>query len=169
MNRTLGWWLGLLLLPVAPAAAAEPSGGIAVELWTDRGHDAVYQPGEGIELHVRSSDEGYLLLYEIDAEGRLRVLWPERGSSGFLEGDRTLTLPSDRSEVELVVEGPAGQGYVVAIVAREPFLDLPWYLRPYDLQAEELGYVGQPDEEEGVTAEGRIVGDPFVAMERIRR
>jgi hypothetical protein len=58
---------------------------------------------------------------------------------------------------------------VVAIASREPFGELPWYLRPYDMQAEQVGYDGERDDEEGITAEGRIVGDPFVAMERIRR
>ncbi|HEU5321381.1 MAG TPA: hypothetical protein VFX28_11285, partial [Methylomirabilota bacterium] len=68
------------------------------------------------------------------------------------------------------VAAPVGQAYIVAIASREPFDQLPWYLRPFNAQAEGVGYVGGPEnEEEGITAEGRIVGDPFVAMEKIRR
>ncbi|TMQ71469.1 MAG: hypothetical protein E6K80_05455 [Candidatus Eisenbacteria bacterium] len=86
-----------------------------------------------------------------------------------MEGRQTLQVPSTRSNLELVVEQATGQGYIVALLSDRPFRDLPWYLRPYDEQAEGTGYDGQPDDEEGITREGRVVGDPFVAMERVRR
>jgi hypothetical protein len=78
-------------------------------------------------------------------------------------------VPPEQANLELVAEGATGQGYIVAVASREPFKELPWYLRPYDVQAEDLGYNDEGAEEEGITREGRIVGDPFVAMERIRR
>jgi hypothetical protein len=160
--------LALALAVVTPASAAARA--LGVEVWTNRGNDAVFAPGEGVEVKVRVSDDAYLLVYEIDAEGSIRVLWPWRGRNGFAEGRRTYRLPPEGSGVELVVDGPDGQGYIVALASEEPFRDLPWYLRPYDPRAEAVGYFqGEADEEEGITAEGRIVGDPFVAIERIRR
>jgi hypothetical protein len=157
--------LGVLALVPTVAGAR----GLGVEVWTDRGDDAVYQPGQAMEIKARASDDAYLLVYEIDAEGYVRLLYPYRGSSGFVEGRRTYPVPPERSNVDLVVQDPVGQCYVVAIAARGQFRELPWYLRPYDLQAEQVGYEGMRDDEEGITSEGRIVGDPFVAMERIRR
>src|SRR5205085_3125718 len=74
-----------------------------------------------------------------------------------------------QANVDLVVQQSVGQCYIVAIASDERFQELPWYLRPYDMQAQQVGYEGMRDDEEGITAEGRIVGDPFVAMERIRR
>ena len=144
-------------------------GAVDVELWTDQGNDAVYQPGDPMKVSVRSSDDGYLMVYEIDTEGYVRLLWPTQGSRGFIDGRQTLEFPSPESNLELVVEPETGQGYIVAIVSNEPFRNMPWYLRPYDMQAEELGYEGEIKEEDGVTRAGQIVGDPFVAMERIRR
>jgi hypothetical protein len=165
--RWLAGVAALGLLALAPAAAG--ARGLGVEVWTDRGDDAVYQPGQTMDIKARASDDAYLLVYEIDAEGSVRLLYPYRGSSGFVEGRRTYPVPPERSNVDLVVQGPVGQCYVVAIASSDPFRELPWYLRPYDLQAEEVGYEGERDDEDGITAEGRIVGDPFVAMERIRR
>jgi hypothetical protein len=147
--------LGALALWPATAGAR----GLGVEVWTDRGDDAVYQPGDGMEVKARVSDDAYLMVYEIDAEGGVRLLYPFHDGTGFVEGRQTYPVPPERSNVELVVQGQVGQCYVVAIASREP----------YDMQADQVGYEGQPDEEEGITAEGRIVGDPFVAMERIRR
>jgi hypothetical protein len=165
--RWLAGVAALGVLALAPTTAG--ARGLGVEVWTDRGDDAVYQPGEAMEVKARASDDAYLLVYEIDAEGYVRLLYPYRGGSGFVEGRRTYAVPPERSSVDLVVQGPVGQCYVVAIAARDRFRELPWYLRPYDLQAEQVGYEGMRDDEEGITAEGRIVGDPFVAMERIRR
>src|SRR5262249_10967898 len=118
---------------------------------------------------VKSAEDAHVLVYEIDAEGYVRLLFPDGGGSGFLEGRQTYLLPPEDSDVELVVQQPVGECYIVAIASAAPFDSLPWYLRPYNAQAEAVGYVGAPVEEQGVTAEGRIVGDPFVAMERIRR
>jgi hypothetical protein len=154
-------------LALAPAAAL--ARGLGIELWTDRGKDAVYQPGDRMQVKVRTSDDAYLLVYEIDTEGYVHVLYPYQGANGFVEGRRTLRVPDEDAQVELVVEPTTGEAYIVAIAADEPFRDLPWYLRAYDARSEGVEYEGGPEDEEGVTSEGRIVGDPFVAMERIRR
>ena len=168
MNRSAGVaaLACALFLLVSGTAQAR---GLGVEVWTDRGNDAVYQPGDGMTVKVRTSEDAWLLVYEIDTEGYVRVLHPYRGRAEFVEGQRTLQVPDPQDDIELVVQQSVGQSYVVAIASYEPFRPLPGYLRPYSAQEEALGYVGEPDDREGITTEGRIVGDPFVAMERIRR
>lgn len=154
------------LLVAAGTAAARP---LSVEVWTDRGDDAVYSPGEVMQVKVRTNDDAFLLVYEIDSEGRITVLFPFRRGAGMVEGKRTLRLPPEDSGYELTVERETGQGYIVALASRERFRDLPWYLRPFDPQGESIGYVGRHDEEEGFDDQGRVLGDPTVAIERIRR
>src|SRR5262245_33204435 len=58
-----------LTLCAGPAAAA-----LGVEVWTDKGSDAVYEPGDLLEVNVRSTDDSYLMVYEIDAEGAVNLL-----------------------------------------------------------------------------------------------
>lgn len=154
------------LLVAATTAAARP---LSVEVWTDRGDDAVYTPGEVMQVKARTNDDAYLLVYEIDSEGRITVLFPFRRGSGMVEGRSTLRLPPEDSRYELTVESETGQGYVVALASREPFRELPWYLRPFDPQGESIGYEGRHDEVEGFDEDGRVLGDPTVAIERIRR
>lgn len=154
------------LLVAASAATARP---LSVEVWTDRGDDAVYTPGEVMQVKARTNDDAYLLVYEIDSEGRITVLFPFRRGSGMVEGRSTLRLPPEDSRYELTVESETGQGYLVAVASREPFRELPWYLRPFDPQGEDIGYEGRHDEIEGFDEDGRVLGDPTVAIERIRR
>ncbi|NOT33636.1 MAG: DUF4384 domain-containing protein, partial [Candidatus Eisenbacteria bacterium] len=167
-TRLVSGGLVLATLVIGPSLARAEHR-LGVEVWTDRGADGVYRPGDRMEVRARLTDDAYLLVYEIDSEGLVRVLYPDRGSSGLAEGRTTLRLPSERSEMDLVVEQAVGEGFIVAIASEEPFDRLPWYLQPYDEAAEAIGYEGEVDPEEGVTEDGRIVGDPFVAMERIRR
>lgn len=167
--KRVTWMTGLMLGACALVPTIASARGFGVEVWTDRGNEAVYQPGDAMQLRVRATDDAYLLVYEIDAEGYVRVLFPYEGTTGLVDGRRTYHVPADDANVELVVQKSTGEGYVVAIASHEPIDNLPWYLRPYNAQADEVGYVNQPDDAEGVTDDGRIVGDPFVAMERIRR
>lgn len=161
----LGAGVAALLL-AAGTAAARP---LSVEVWTDRGDDAVYSPGEVMQVKARTNDDAFLLVYEIDSEGRITVLFPFRRGAGMIEGRSTLRLPPEDSRYELTVEQATGQGYLVAIASREPFRELPWYLRPFDPQGESIGYEGRHDEIEGFDEDGRVLGDPTVAIERVRR
>ena len=169
-TRFAGWWLAAFMvagsvLIALPAEARH----LGVEVWTDRGSDAIYEPGDVLQVRARTTDDAYLLVYEIDSEGYVRVLYPVRGQNGMVSARETYRLPPSDSEDQLVVQDPTGEDFVVAIASQQPLENLPWYLRPYDVQGDNVGYVNEPRDEEGVTSEGKIVGDPFVAMERIRR
>jgi hypothetical protein len=154
----------LVALPVLGQAKT-----LGVEVWTDRGDDAVYQTGDAMQVKARTSDDAYMLVYEIDSEGHVSVLYPWRRGANLIEGRRTYRLPPEGSNYELAVEKSTGQGFIVAIASRRPFRDLPWYLRTFDPQGESMGYEDRHDDEEGFDNDGKVVGDPMVAMERIRR
>ena len=162
--------LASLLLVVASAPAFAKTD---VEIWTDRGDDAVYQPGDQMHLKVRTTQDSYLLVYELDTQGNVNLIYPVKRGTGRIEGKVTFKLPEDITQDELVVEKETGQGFIVAIASEQPFLDLPWYLRPFDPQAASVGYADDPEakkqDEEGFDENGRAVGDPYVVMERIRR
>ena len=79
----------LLALALALPSGTSYARGLAVEVWTNRGNDAVYEPGERMQVKVRSSDDAYALVYEIDAEGYVYLLFPDQGGRGFLEGRHT--------------------------------------------------------------------------------
>lgn len=160
----------LLAAALAVIAAPRAQARLDVEVWTDRGDDAVYQDGDPMRIKVRASEDAFLLVYEIDTEGHVNLLFPWKRGSGRVEGRHTLRLPPDDSDYQLVVEKETGQGFLVAIASDRPFRELPWFLRPFDPQAASVGYEGAPDgEEEGFDDQGRVLGDPYVAMERVRR
>src|SRR5437762_1083546 len=145
------------LLWLATAVGPAFAGRMDVELWTDRGNDAVYEPGDAMRVKVRTTQDAYLLVYEIDSEGNVNLLYPWTRGTGKVEARSTLLLPEDHSDYQLVVERATGQGFLVAIASNHPFRELPWYLRPFDPQAASVGYEGEPDarDEEGFDDKGR--------------
>ena len=76
--RALAAALLLLAVGSSPALARR----LDVELWTDRGDDAVYREGDAMRIKVRATDDAYLLVYEIDTEGRVNLLYPWKRGSG---------------------------------------------------------------------------------------
>lgn len=163
--------LGMAALFAAVLLATPAQARLDVEIWTDRGDDAVYREGDAMRVKVRTSEDAFLLVYEIDTEGHVNLLYPWKRGSGRVEGRSTLRLPPDQADYQLVVEKETGQGFLVAVASERPFRELPWFLRPFDPQAASMGYEGAPEngDEEGFDDEGRVLGDPYVAMERIRR
>ena len=108
------WHLGGLLVAILLVPAPASARPLSVEVSTDRGHEGVYQPGQSLEIRTRASEDAYLLVYEIDAEGYLHLLYPHRPNDiGRVEGGSRYRLPEDDAD-ELVAQGPTGQGYIVA-------------------------------------------------------
>src|SRR5882672_4094869 len=115
--------LGLLL---AFAATPVHAARLDVEVWTDRGDDAVYEPGDAMRVKVRTSDDAYLLVYEIDSQGAVNLLYPFKRGTGRIDARHTLRLPEDNSDYQLAVERATGQGFIVAVASERPFRELPW-------------------------------------------
>ena len=101
---------------------------------------AVFELGDKLNVFARTSDDAHLLVYEIDAEGYVHMLFPFGHGPSDVAAKQMYSLPPDSSDYDLVVQGPIGEGYVVAVASLDEFAHMPWFLRPYDPQAADLGY-----------------------------
>ena len=145
--------------PAAPTPAGTESFDYAavdlrVAVWTDRAADEVYRKGETMTMGFQTNADAYAVVYRIDTEGRVTVLWPRsRMDDGFVFGGHEYGLP--------VQGGPAlraaqaeGEGFVEVIVSRYPF----------DLRALQLDFHHEPVAE---PVDFRVVGDPFLAINEV--
>ena len=139
----------------APVADAEWSGyesqPYRVNVWHDRGDDEVYQRGEAVRVHFETNSDAYAVVYRIDAEGEVSILWPRsRYDDGFVFGHHTYNLPTPGAE-RIRTAGTEGVEYVQVIVSAYPF----------DLRGLEVDFHHE-------NAEGEyayyVAGDPFLAM-----
>jgi len=91
---------------------------LRVKIWTDRGPDALYYPGEPVCVRFTTNDDAYVCVYNIDTEGHVRILFPARGDDGFVYARQVVTLPGPYASYDLVVSGPPGIETVEAIASR---------------------------------------------------
>ncbi len=135
-----------------------------VDVWINKEEGGVYRPGESMRVFFRSNADAYVLVYNIDTEGYIHLVYPYGPTDPLrVEGGRTYRIPARHDPYDLVADGPAGMEFVVAVASPVPLLNLPWYLRG-NAPAEDLDREDEDELEAGV-----IVGDPYVGMERLNR
>ncbi len=123
-----------------------------IELWTNRGDAAVYTRGERVRLYFKIDQDAYVTIFRVDTDGRVRVLFPrDPWEDNFARGGRELevdgrALGSDA----FTIDDYPGVGYLFAVASADPFV--------YD-QIESGDHWDYR-----VIADGRVKGDPYVAM-----
>lgn len=158
-----------LAVAASTAAAAEhvPASKLDVDVWINKDEGGIYRPGESMRVYFRSNGDGYVLVFNVDTEGYVHLVYPYGPEDApSVEGGRTYRIPSRSDPYDLVADGPPGIEYVVAVASPYPFQNLPWYL------SAERAEGGRPDvDDEAVddTESGRMVGDPYVGIDRIIR
>jgi len=123
-----------------------------IELWTNRGDAAVYTRGERVRLYFRLDQDAYVTIFRVDTDGRVRVLFPrDPWEDNFARGGRDLEVDGDALSREgFTIDDYPGVGYLFAVASADPFV--------YD-QIESGQHWNYR-----VIADGRVRGDPYVAM-----
>lgn len=179
------------LVPVGHHVPRPP---LAVEVWTDREEEAVYYPGEPVAIHFTANDACYVLVYDIDTEGRVRQLFPVPGDPGYVPGHQVVTLPGHGAGFDYLVTGPAGIETIEVVASRVPLESWESAEEPWQGGDEEWGpppreYFEGEDEDEKENEDGggeqgdyeddwtegiwrsptqaRVSGDPYLAIEQM--
>jgi hypothetical protein len=127
---------------------------LRVSLWLNKDSEQVYERGEILQATFQTNEDAYAVVYRIDAEGLVTVLWPTtRYSDGFVFGGHRYRLPA-RDGARLRVASDEGLGYVRAVVSRYPF----------DLRDVEIDFHHEPIER---PFDFYVAGDPYLAMNEV--
>jgi hypothetical protein len=127
---------------------------LRVSVWLDRDEDEIYERGDEQRVTFQTNEDAYAVVYRIDTEGLVTVLWPrDRLDDGFVFGGHDYRLPG-REARALRLDEAEGEGFVEAIVSRYPF----------DLRALEVDFLG---DEGGERYDFQVAGDPFLAMNEV--
>src|SRR5437763_2697903 len=143
----------LSLAFLSTATARDPSSyRPRVELWTNRGDAAVYTRGERVRLYFRLDQDAYVTIFRVDTDGRVRVLFPrDPWEDNFARGGRDLEVDGRALGADAFsIDDYPGVGYLFAVASADPFT--------YD-QIESGDHWDYR-----VIADGRVKGDPYVAM-----
>lgn len=88
-------------------------------IWTDR---ARYRPGDRLRVSFFVSRPAYVYIYDLDTEGRVRLIFPNRYEMDNFVQAGTHTIP--RRAYSFVVSGPPGAEYLQIIATLQPLKEL---------------------------------------------
>jgi hypothetical protein len=86
--------------------------------------DGDYRPGDRVRVEVDVAEDGYLLVFRVDGDGLVRVLFPlDPDLDPFVRGGRRYELRGRGARESFMADDRGGTGLVYAALSREP-LDL---------------------------------------------
>src|SRR2546428_11617355 len=106
--------LSLLLPAAVPSSSlANPSASDPpIKVWLS---DDVLMRGDRARLHVKTVQDGYLVVLRADADGHIRVLFPvDPGDSNFVRGGKKLEIRGRGGREAFTVDEREGSGTVLA-------------------------------------------------------
>src|SRR3989449_4745117 len=116
--------LSLLFPPPAPSAVPSPSltnpssSDPPIKIWLS---DDVLMRGDRARIHVKTTQDGYLVVLRADADGHIRVLFPvDPGASNVVRGGRKLEIRGRGGREAFTVDEREGSGTVLAARSTTP-------------------------------------------------
>lgn len=134
-----------------------PSRHLEVEVWLNKHNGAVYKPGQHVRAYFQTSEDCYVVVYNVDTEGFVHVLYPKYNDRAWVAAGIIYEIPDPYDDYDLIVDSPTGIEYVVAVASHYPL----------DVQA--LHDLGEDVESDIYWPMGRITGDPHLAIQEINQ
>jgi hypothetical protein len=111
--------LPLLVSGSAVHAAVPAQGDPPIQLWIS--NDRRFLPGDRAKVQVRTEYDGYLIVFQVDPEGRLRVIFPmDPDKDNFIRSDKRYEVRGRGGRDAFDVDA-TGRGVVYAAVSHDPF------------------------------------------------
>lgn len=128
---------------------------LRVGVWMqDKDNQDILQKGEKFTVGFQANQDAYAVVYHIETDGTVSVLWPRsRYDDGFVFGTHEYLLPVSGSR-RLSAGHETGEGFVEAIVSSYPF----------DLRDLELDFHHENTDR---PQNFQVAGDPFLAMNEV--
>jgi hypothetical protein len=109
-----------LLIGAGPTTAIASQDDPPIRLWIN--NDRRFLPGDNAKVEVRTRDDGYLLVFHVDPEGHLRVLFPlDPDRDNFVRGGKKYEIRGRGDRESFEIDNPTGTGTVYAAVSRDAF------------------------------------------------
>lgn len=93
-----------------------------VDVWLQRGCNAIYYPGEEVIISFRTNQSGYVTIYDVDTRGEVKVFFPNRyHPDNYVNANQTYRIPDREYGYDLIVEGPPGTEYIQAVFSLDSY------------------------------------------------
>ncbi|MEZ4648118.1 MAG: DUF4384 domain-containing protein [Candidatus Eisenbacteria bacterium] len=93
---------------------------VEIDLWSNPDPGDFVRVGDRVELFFRTTEDCFVTIISIDANGQAQRLFPRRGDDGWVRAGRVQALPGRRDDYDLRFTGPIGEEYVFAVASLDP-------------------------------------------------
>lgn len=78
-----------------------------------------YRVGEPIQVRVQPSQDAYIYLFSVEADGQIQLILPNRfAPAAFVRAGQTQTFPGNGARFQFTVSPPFGQARVLVVASR---------------------------------------------------
>ncbi len=94
---------------------------LEIDLWVNKSEGSTYYYGEDLAIYLRTNDDCYVVVYDIDPEGNVSLLFPsDYESSCFVRGGEVVRIPDVYDDYHLEIAGPRGEEHIYAVATYKP-------------------------------------------------
>lgn len=105
-------------VPSAESAHRSPAATLRITL---NGGD--YRPGDRVRVQVEPGQDGYLIVFRVDGDSRVRVLFPiDPDVDAFVRGGKRYELRGRNDRESFLADDIGGNGLIYAALSREPLV-----------------------------------------------
>ncbi len=81
-----------------------------------------YRPGDRVKVEVAPDNDGYLLVFRVDGDGYVRVLFPlDPDLDTSVRGGRRYALRGEHDDATFLADDRGGTGIILSVLSRERF------------------------------------------------
>ena len=115
----------LAALMAVPAADSNPAGRVLdapPAIQVSLNNDGSYTPSGLVQVRVQTTDDGYLTVFRVDGDGRIRVIFPlDPDGDAFVRGGKEYELRGRGDEGTFLADDRSGTGMVYAALSHTPY------------------------------------------------
>ena len=100
-----------------------------LDIWINKGNGSTYYYGEDVAIFFKTSQDCYVVIYDIDPAGNVSLLFPsDYNSECFVRGGEVYRIPDAYDDYRLEVTGPKGKEYIYGVASFNR-IDTPDFIR----------------------------------------
>ncbi len=108
----------LVAAPIGPVRIAQNIAARDPAVEISLNNDGNYSPGSPVHVRVKTAADGYLVVFRVDGDGQVRVLFPlEPGQDALVRGGQEYALRSQDQDQSFFADSRSGTGMVYAAVS----------------------------------------------------
>ncbi|MCP4633070.1 MAG: DUF4384 domain-containing protein [candidate division Zixibacteria bacterium] len=102
---------------------------LEIDVWTNKDDGATFHRGEDLVVYFQANLDCYALVYEIDTDGNINVLFPDGdGQNAFVKSGDVYRVPPQNADYHMEVGGSKGDEYIYAVASTNRFEGPSWML-----------------------------------------